>query len=153
MSFPLDEALIYRAGVGMSVEVSLPGFEHEIIPARIERVSNYPRSRFVNGTELREYVVEALLMPTENQRQHLHSQMDATVTMALTDSPETIVIPKDAVARVNNEACVLLQSEPASEEFVRLAITPGEVHDGEVQILAGLHPGDRILRNAASRLE
>lgn len=153
VSFPLDEALVYRARVGMSVEVSLPGFEHEIIPARIERVSNYPRSRFVNGTELREYVVEALLMPTDNQRQHLHSQMDATVTMALTDDPETVVIPKDAVVRVNNEACVLLQGKPASEEFVRLAITPGEVHDGEVQILAGLHPGDRILRNAASRLD
>ena len=153
VSFPLDETLICRVRSGMSVDVCLPGFENDVIEARIDRISNYPRNRTVNGTEIREYVIEAMLLPTDSQRMHLHSQMDATVTLALADEHDAVVIPKDAVVRVNNEPCVLLQQDPDQEEFVRLAVTPGEIHNGEVQILAGLSRGDRILRHAAARLE
>lgn len=153
VSFPLDETLVCRARSGMSVDVCLPGFENDVIEARIDRISNYPRNRIVNGTEIREYVIEAMLLPTDSQRPNLHSQMDATVTLALADEHDAVVVPKDAVVRVNNEPCVMFQQDPDQHKFVRLAVTPGEVHNGDVQILAGLCRGDRILRNAAANIE
>lgn len=153
VSFPLDETLVCHAQTGMSVDVSLPGFENDVIGARISRISNYPRNRYVNSSEIREYEIEAMLLPTDSQRIHLHSQMDATVTLALADQHDAVVIPRDAVVRVNNEPCVMLQPDPDQQEFVRLSVTPGEVHNGNVQILAGLSRGDRILRNAMTKIE
>jgi multidrug efflux pump subunit AcrA (membrane-fusion protein) len=147
ISFGLDETLVARAAPGMTVDVKLPGFEQSPVRAAVKSISNFPKQRWTNGVEIREYMVEALLYPTDEQRAQLHPQQDATVEITLTDDPQALVVPKDAVVRRNGRPCVLVPSADQSE-LLPLAVTPGEVHDGEVMILEGLTAGMQIVRHA-----
>lgn len=147
ISFGLDETLVARATPGMTVDVKLPGFEQSPVKAEVQSISNFPKQRWTNGVEIREYMVEALLYPTDEQRTHLHPQLDAKVEITLTDDADALVVPKDAVVRLNGRPCVLVPSADQSE-LLPLAVTPGEVHDGEVLILEGLTAGMQVVRHA-----
>lgn len=147
ISFGLDETLVARAEPGMVVDVKLPGFEQSPVRAEVKSISNFPKQRWTNGVEIREYMVEALLYPTDEQRAQLHPQQDATVEVTLTDDPNALVVPKDAVVRRNGYHCVLVPSADQSE-LLPMPVTPGEVHDGEVLILKGLAAGMQIVRHA-----
>lgn len=148
ISFGLDETLVSRTAPGRTVDVTLPGFDQDPIKAQVKSISNFPKQRWTNGVEIREYMVEALLYPTDEQRSHLHPQLDATVELTLTDDPDALVIPKDAVVKIKGRPCVLVPSKDRSE-LLPLQITPGEVHDGEVQIMTGLTAGMQIVRSAS----
>lgn len=147
ISFGLDETLVTKMAPGRTVDVTLPGFDQDPIKAQVKSISNFPKQRWTNGVEIREYMVEALLYPTDEQRSHLHPQLDATVELTLTDDPDALVIPKDAVVKIKGQPCVLVPSKDRSE-LLPMQVTPGEVHDGEVQIVTGLTAGMQIVRHA-----
>ena len=147
VSFGLDETLVSRAVPGMTVEVRLPGFEADPVKAEVRSISSFPKQRWTNGVEIREYMVDAMLYPTDEQRSRLHPQLDAMVDVALTDAADALVVPKEAVVKVQGRSCVLIPSSDQTE-LLPIQVTPGEVHDGEVQILSGLSEGMQIVRNA-----
>ena len=131
----------------MTVEVRLPGFEADPVKAEVRSISSFPKQRWTNGVEIREYMVDAMLYPTDEQRSRLHPQLDAMVDVALTDAADALVVPKEAVVKVQGRSCVLIPSSDQTE-LLPIQVTPGEVHDGEVQILSGLSEGMQIVRNA-----
>jgi len=147
VSFPVNETLLSRVSVGQSVEVSLPGRDQEVVPATIERIASMPRIRRINGIEIAEYWADALLQPSAEQHQHLHARLDVTVTFSLADHRDAIVIPRSAIQRGNDGPCVFLQNPAQPQLTTALGIQTGEVHEDQVHVLAGLHPGDRILRS------
>lgn len=147
ISFGLDETLVTKMALGKSLDITLPGFDQDPISAQVKSISNFPKQRWTNGVEIREYMVEALLYPTAEQRSHLRPQLDATVELTLTDDPDALVIPKDAVVKIKGQPCVLVPSKDRSE-LLPMQVTPGEIHDGEVQIVTGLTAGMQIVRHA-----
>jgi HlyD family secretion protein len=148
VSFPVNENLLSRVSVGQAIEVSLSGRDSEVVHARIERISSMPRMRWVNGLELAEYWAEALLEPSAEQLQQLHPRMDVMVAFSLADHRDAMVVPCSAVQRRSEGPCVFLQNPDQPHLTQAISIRAGEVHDGQVHVLAGLQPGDRILRMA-----
>lgn len=148
VSFPVNETLLSRVSVGQAVEVALSGHENDIIHATIEHISSMPRIRWVNGVELAEYWAEALLEPSAEQRQQLHPRMDAAVTFTLADHRDAIVVPRSAVQRRSDGPCVFVQNPTQPHTTQAISIEPGEIHEDHVHVVAGLRPGDRILRTA-----
>lgn len=65
---------------------------------------------------------------------------------AETDPREAVLIPPAAIVRVGQLEMVDLVS---GDRILRRLIKTGPVHDGEVEVLSGLNPGDRILAQPA----
>lgn len=141
ISLPLDEALITHVSVGMPITVSPAGFESEEIAAEITRVSPYPAARrYAPGVN--DYWLDAVLLPSEEQREFLHPRMEAEATITLMEKPDAISVPREAVVRCSGQNVVLLSQR---ETLLPCAVCPGEVADGKVMIESGLHEGDQIV--------
>ena len=148
VSFPINDTLLSRVSVGQSIEVSLAGRENDVVHGTIERIAPMPRIRWVNGIELSEYWADAYLQPTSEQALHLHPRMDATVTFSLADHRNAIVVPRSAIQRRSDGLCVFVQNPAQPHITTAVGIQTGEIFEDHVHVLAGLQPGDRILRSA-----
>lgn len=147
IAFPIDETLLSRFTTGMTAEAVLPGFEEDPIPAVITHIANLPKTRWNNGVSITEYWAEAVLKPSPTQQPRLHPRMDVRVNLTLTDHPNALVVPREAVKQSQSGPCVYLQNPKLPHLAQPISITPGEIHNNHVLVLDGLNPGDRILRH------
>ncbi len=151
VQFPIHETLISRIGKGMTVDVFVAGYDDQPLQATVREISAYPRSRDVNGSRIREFVLDAVLHLNDEQREWVHSQMQSTVRVPLCTHESTIVIPRTAILRDGTTPSVLLQ-RPGAKNPLRIAVRPGEVSGDDVRILDGLREGDQIISDAAEWL-
>lgn len=147
--FPIHETLISRIAVGLQVDVLIAGYEETPVSGTVREISAYPRSRSVNGSSIREFVLEAVLNLTDEQNEWVHAQMEARVEVPLQSISNAVVIPRSAILRDGTTPSVLLFRDD-DREPLRVAVKPGEVSHGEVHIVDGLKTGDRIISDASA---
>lgn len=152
VQFPIHETLISRTSAGMTVDVLIAGYDDQPLQATVREISAYPRSRDVNGSHIREFVLDAVLHLTDEQREWVHPQMQATVRVPLSSHQNAIVIPRSTILKDGTTPSVLLQ-RPGAAAPIRIAVKPGEVSGSDVRILDGLREGDQIISNAADWLK
>lgn len=141
ISLPLNEALITHVSVGMPIKVAPSGFESEEVFAEITRISPYPVPRRY-APDVQEYWLDAVLRPSEHQREFLHPRMEAEATITLMEKKDAISVPREAIVRCSGQNVVLLSQR---ETLLPCPVFPGEVADGKVMIESGLHEGDQIV--------
>jgi len=142
ISLPLNETLITRVSVGMSVKVSPAGFENEEVLAEITAISAYPVARNRYAPDVKDYWLDAVLLPTEKHREFLHARMDASATITLYEKQDAISVPRESIIRCSGQNLVLLAQQ---DQLLPCPVQPGEVVDGKVLIESGLQDGDQIV--------
>jgi HlyD family secretion protein len=141
ISLPLNETLITQVSVGMPVKVAPAGFENEEILAEITRVSPYPIARNSFAPGVKDYLLDVVLLPTEEQSRFLHARMDAEATITLFEKRDAISVPRESIIRCSGQTMVLLAQR---EMLLPCPVQTGEVVDGKVLIESGLQQGDQI---------
>jgi HlyD family secretion protein len=141
VNVPLDETLITKVYRGMPATVRLTGFEDVEIVAEIGHISHYPRARSAYIPGVRDYWLDVVLDPTEEQRQVIRNQADASATLVLKEKRDALMIPQTAVARVAGHNFVWRMQ---GVKLVAQPVELGDVQDGRVMVTEGLHAGDRV---------
>lgn len=148
VAVPLHEALITRVHRGMPVTVRLKGYENEEIAGEVVKISEYPLPRSRYSPDVLDYWLDVRLKPTAAQQELVRLNMDAAVTMSLAQLPDALTVPRDAVVASSGLSFVwLLQGA----DLVPRAVQLGEATDREVQVVAGLAAGDRIVVNMTAQ--
>ncbi len=124
-------------GVGMEAEVHLPGTGGESLVARVMQA---PRFSETVGGDFR--LVIALELPPER----LLPGLVGNAQILRRQVPDSLLIP---AAALNADGTVFLVNGKHAE---RVAIQTGSIFHGEVQVLAGLKPGDAVIIASAAPL-
>jgi len=141
ISLPLNESLITRVSVGAPILIRPVGLDDVAVPAAISRISPYPvmRDRF---SDVKEYFLDAILEPRDEQRDLLRPRMEAEAVLTLMEKQDAITVPPTALIRHAGRNVVLMKS---GDVLLPCQVEPGEVSDGKVLIESGLHEGDQIV--------
>lgn len=142
VSVPLCESLIYRVALDMPVEVTIAGYEDEIIAGRISSIPRYPRSRSSYTPGLKDYWLEIELLPTDAQRDIINVKSDATVRIEVERAEDVIQIPRDTVTGVAGQNFVYVFE---NHELVPRKLQLGQANDSLVCVENGLQPGEQLV--------
>ena len=142
VSVPLIESLIYRVHEGMNVDVVLAGYEDVTIAGKIAKIPRYPRSRSSSTPDLKDYWLDVELLPTEQQRSLIKMKADASVTIAVTDIPDALQVPRHAVTGVAGENFLYVFN---GKELVPRKVDLGEANDEYVCVVSGLSAGEKLV--------
>jgi Cu(I)/Ag(I) efflux system membrane fusion protein len=124
--------------VGQEAEVRFEAFPAEAFPARVTYL--YPTVSLESRTG-------RVRLELTNPEGLLRPGMYAQVTLTAPAGPATVVIPRSAVLETGERALVFV--EDASGTLVPRSVTTGRVSGRQVQILAGLAPGERVVSSAS----
>ncbi len=137
----VHESLITRIYRGMPVTVRLKGYEQQEIAGEIRHISNYPQPRSRYSPTVLDYQLDVSLNPSDSQKEILRLNMDATVTLTMSDCENALTIPKEAIVSSAGLNFVWVMED---KDIVPRAVQPGDSNDSVVRILDGLSEGDRV---------
>ena len=127
-----------RVRLGQVATVRFEAFPAEGFEARVAYI--YPTVSLESRTG-------RVRLELENSEGRLRPGMYARVSLAGETGPEVVVVPRSALLETGERALVFVEGPDGS--LVPRAVTPGRVAGREVEILAGIRPGDRIVTSAA----
>jgi HlyD family secretion protein len=81
---------------------------------------------------------------TEEQQAKIRLGMSAKVDIVMYENPEALLIPIMAITMKDGKSFVTVKDEASGRNVVK-EITPGIVELNEVEVLAGLEPGEKVL--------
>ncbi len=142
ISLPLNEALITSVSLGSPVTVRLAEFASLDVRAQVTRISQYPVVRNYFAPDLKEYILDAVLEPRDDQTKFLRSRMEADATLTLFEKRDAISVPEEAITRCAGHSVALIR---IGDQYLPCQVQPGEVSDGRVLIESGLREGDQIV--------
>ena len=142
VSVPLSESLIYKVALDMPVEVTIAGYEDEVIAGRIHSIPRYPRSRSSYTPDLKDYWLEIELLPTDDQRDFINVKSDATVRIEVERNEDVIQIPRDTVTGVAGQNFVYVFE---NHELVPRQLSLGQANESFVCVEDGLRPGEQLV--------
>lgn len=142
VSVNIHESLITRVYRGMPVVVRLKGYEMDEIAGEIMHVSDYARAnnRYAPG-EL-EYTLDIELKPTEEQRSIVRLNMDASVTLTLTEKKDALLIPRNTVVSGAGRSMVWVMED---KDLVAREVQLGDCNDSMVCVVGGLSEAERVV--------
>ena len=130
----VPERYLARLRVGQPAEISVQAYTGEAFPARIAYIGDMldPVTRTVQ-----------VRCQTENTHRRLKPEMYATISVALGESEEILLIPVEAVQDLNGESTVFVR-EVGTPRFRACTIQTGRRTDQEVEVLSGLKAGQEV---------
>jgi len=141
VSSNVPESAIRLINLGESIEIRLAAYPGRVFHARVTRIADTldPRTRTVK--------VQAELA---NPRELLRPEMFGEIRHS--HGSQTLpVVPATAVLEEGGGAAVYRERAPGVFERVRVRV--GAPVDGEVPVLSGLKPGDRVVANGGVLLK
>ena len=124
--------------VGQEAQVSFEAYASETFQARVT---------FIYPTVSLESRTGRVRLELDNPRGLLRPGMYAQVTLAATAGEARVVIPRSALLETGERSLVFV--EGADGTLQPRSVTPGRVAGREVEILAGLAAGERVVTAAA----
>lgn len=89
---------------------------------------------------------------TDNPADRLKNQMYVTAIVLAGTVPHAITVPAASVLRNSeNQPFVYVQSGP--DQFARRMVQTGETEDGQIEILSGLGPGEKVVGDGSLFLQ
>ena len=150
VSVPLVESLIYKVREGMPVTVKLPGYDDVLIAGKIAEISKYPRVRSRYTPGLKDYWIDVELLPTAEQRDLLTPKADVSVNIVLSETEDTLQIPRKAVTGIAGHNFVYVFN---GRELVPRKVELGEANDLSVCVAEGLSVGEQLVTEMTSQHE
>ncbi len=142
MMASVHEADIARVRVGESAKVKVQSYPGEVFPGRVTRIDAAldPETRTIQAR---------VLVP--NPEGKLRSEMYATVDIQSGGTNESILLPETAIQSVNGVAGVFVRVAP--DRFEPRPVTTGATANGQVEVSAGVQPGDEVVIRGAFLLK
>ena len=142
VSVAIDEALIRNVYEDMPVTITLPGYEDEVIAGRIYDIAKYPRVRSSYTPTVKDYWLNVELLPTEAQKELLKPKADAVIHITLSEQPDALQIPRDAVAGIAGHNFVYVYD---GREMTPRKVQLGDANSESVCVLSGLATGEQLV--------
>jgi len=151
----IDEIDIGRIAVDQQATVRAEAFPDRVYRGHVVRIA--PEARVEQNVTLFDVVIEV-----ENTDGNLKSGMNASVEIVLVDEPDALTLPVAALQRdangdghppaggASDEAVVLVRGE---DGYAPRALRTGRSNDREIEVLAGLEPGEVVGIPMRSRLK
>ena len=117
----------------LPAEVFLPAFPNQILHGKVSFMST-----FLDADTHRNKTRIAFLNP----KGKLQPNMFATVKMAI-PQPDQVIIPISAILMNSDTTSVYVETTPWT--FVRREVELGAEDEGNIQVIAGLNAGDRVV--------
>ena len=138
----VDEALLSRVQTGRPVEVSVAAYPDRKFPGTVTFIADTvnPKTRRITVRST---------VPNPDGR--LKPEMFATVLLGEADPRVVIVVPPGAVQTVDGKSVVFV--EQSVGRFAIRAVDLGVESDGQVEILAGITAGDRVVASGSFLLK
>lgn len=137
----VPEARVSRVRIGQGCEARFLGVEGQSFSGSVRSISP------VLSEDLRSLRVQFAI---EDPEDLLRPGMFADVGLG-TESREAILAPLEGVVHVGRSDFMLVRNEDGSWRVATVEV--GELHGQDVEILAGLHPGDQVMGAGAILLK
>jgi membrane fusion protein (multidrug efflux system) len=141
VEFHLTEVDSSRAALGQTVAIRVAPFPDEVFEGRVTVVSPIidERSRTLR--------VKARI---DNADERLRPGLFARIDLGIAKRSGVAMIPEDAVLQRADGPVVFRMV--ADDRVERVVIETGEHHEGQVEVIRGLAPGDRVVTRGQFRL-
>jgi len=136
----VHESLAGRIRPGQPAAITIDAID-EVVHGVVASIGILAESSGWRDPNLREYTVKIALIPSEASAK-IKPTMRCEAKITLGKVTDALVIPLPAVF---NEGAVRFVYTPSGSRFVRHPVKSGRMSDTDVEILAGLEPGDRVL--------
>ncbi|MEI8349064.1 MAG: HlyD family efflux transporter periplasmic adaptor subunit [Candidatus Omnitrophota bacterium] len=133
----VDETDIGKISVGQKAVVSLDAYPNNKIAAIVEHM--YYESKTVNNVTIYEVDLVPEIVPP-----FFRSGMNASIDFVIDSKENILVIPVEAVQRVDNETFVMLHSGKGKGS-VKRQVSLGISDDKNIEVLSGLNEDDAIV--------
>jgi HlyD family secretion protein len=133
----VDEPELGRIARGQAVTIEWDGMPDRQWTGAVER----PAEQVV---ELNNRTVGFVLCSIEGEPKELIPNLNVTVEITTDLKPDVLTVPRTAVFSANGEKTVLVLE---GEKAVAKPVVPGLVTSDEIEILQGIHEGDRVVLN------
>jgi HlyD family secretion protein len=133
----VDEPELGRIARGQAVTIEWDGMPDRQWTGTVER----PAEQVV---ELNNRTVGFVLCSIEGEPKELIPNLNVTVEITTDLKPDVLTVPRTAVFSANGEKTVLVLE---GEKAVAKPVVPGLVTSDEIEILQGIHEGDRVVLN------
>ncbi len=143
----IHEANFARLSVGNLVRVGVEAFPGYDFRGEIMSVSAVPISGDFPNYDQKYYVVEIRLHPHEHTQLELKPGLSVTFQIVSEERANVLQIPVQAVVTVGKESFVYLDKGDHAE---KCDLILGKSNDLNVEVLAGLADGDKVLMNPLS---
>ena len=132
----ISELEIANLYMGQAVEVSFDAFKEEFFTGTISQISPAADSAS------RQIPIEITIANPEGK---ISSGLLARVSFKSDDSPR-VIVPETAIQGEGGEALFVL-TKPGEGEFAveKRLVTTGDRHNGKVEIISGLEPGEKFV--------
>lgn len=137
----VPEAKIDRVRTGQACTARFYGFLEEVFSGRVSSLA---------PTLSRERRTLQVLFELSDPQGRLKPGMFADIGLG-TDVHETVMVPADGVLHVGRADYVLVGTEPGVWQVTE--VTVGEINGTNIEILAGLQGGERVIGNGAILLK
>jgi membrane fusion protein (multidrug efflux system) len=140
IDFKVPEKNLHDVGVGQSAELKLEGFPDEKFVATIDAIDARvdPQSHSI-----------AIRASIPNSDKKLRAGLFASVSVIIGEKGNTIMVPESAVAREGNVEYVwTVESGKAG----RRPVLTGTRENGQIEIVAGLRPGEIVVTSGQIKL-
>lgn len=146
----ISELDLNNLKLGKTVDVKLDAFPQETFKGIINRIS------MAANQDSRQIPVEILL---SNQEEKIKSGLLSRVTFSPTQKPP-IIVPENALKvnnprenTLSNTLFILDNSHDNKPQVLTRQVTLGERKNGQVEILSGISPDDRVVVRSSGKLE
>jgi multidrug efflux pump subunit AcrA (membrane-fusion protein) len=75
--------------------------------------------------------------------------MYADLDVAAVENRQALMIPRVAVQNINDRRVVYVATSAGSDKFIEREVRLGDASGEDVEVLAGVQPGDRVVAKAA----
>jgi len=139
-SVKVHESLAGRIRAGQKAEVTIEAID-AIIPGEVASVGILAESSGWRDPNLREYTVKIRLSPTADVSE-IRPTMRCEARITLGAVEDALVVPLPAVF---NDGSIKYVYTPAGSRFRRVPIAIDRTSDTDVEVTAGMSPGDIVL--------
>ena len=139
----ISELEIANLYMGQAVEVSFDAFKEEFFTGNVSQISPAADSAS------RQIPIEITIANPESK---ISSGLLARVSFKSDDSPR-VIVPETAIQGEGGEALFVL-TKPGEGEFAveKHLVTTGDRHNGKVEIISGLEPGEQFVVRSSKPL-
>ncbi len=134
----VDETDMAHIALEQHAEIRLDAYQNQMLPARVEHIAF--ESETVNNVTI--YNVEVLPL---DPPPFIRSGMSAAVTFIVKETNDVLILPMSAVKGQGNKRSVKVAGNTHNGEPISKEVAVGMDDGKNIEILAGLAEGDRVL--------
>ncbi|MDA0977951.1 MAG: efflux RND transporter periplasmic adaptor subunit, partial [Proteobacteria bacterium] len=143
-NFTVPERYLSVLRIGQVVELELAAYPDDLFKGKISAISPKVESRTRNIS------LQATL---QNPEGRLRPGMFARISVLLGDYTDVVTLPRTAVDFLPyGNSVFLIEGEENALTVRRKQITTGRIQGGQVEVLSGVEPGQRVVRTGQLKL-